>query len=257
MRRESGFDHDPAATTDVGAVLASLTADDLDFEPPPPEVWLGIAAAIAQDKNAASAGPRVSPGEIEGPPEVIEYEIDARDVVVIVDEAWRAAARTAGACELETPSTDRTLWDAIGDPETRDLWKLVVEQVRGSGCEMTVPLRCDAPDARRWFEMLVSPLARGHVRFRCALQFEDPRPRIELLDPSVERTPQGDPLKVCGWCGLGAQDGTWMELEELLRASRALEAEQVPPVVYGVCGECRDDLALTLLDQSGDPVAPR
>ena len=65
MRRESGSDHDPAATTDVGAVLASLTADDLDFELPPPEVWLGIAAAIAQDKNAASAGPRVSPGEIE------------------------------------------------------------------------------------------------------------------------------------------------------------------------------------------------
>ena len=220
MHRASGAADQPNGSTDVEQVLARLGPDGLALDDPPADVWLGIAAALADERGVTSDAPRVAPAVAQAPPEAIEYEIDADDIVVSTDAAWAHAARAAGSPELETPRTDRTIWDAFGDAETRDLWQVIVLGVRASGTAMTVPLRCDSPDARRWFEMTVSPLANGHVHFRCALQFEDARPHVDLLDPVVVRSTAADALQVCSWCGRASDGGAWLEFEELLRTSR-------------------------------------
>ena len=241
--------------SDVERVLAGLQSADLALDSPPPDVWVGIAAAVAADRTGSVAHPRIAPSSIERPPAAIEYEIDATDVVVATGPEWAAAARQTGAPELETPPTDRTLWDSMGDPETRELWQLIVTRVRSTRQEIAVPLRCDSPSARRWFEMTVTAGPREHVRFRCALVFEDPRPPVACLDADATRSGAAEELRVCGWCGRGSDGGDWLEFEELLQTSRALEADMVPPVTYGVCGDCRDDLALSLQERSGD-IAP-
>ena len=250
MHRASGAGEQTDGAPDVERVLAELDADELALDAPPPDVWLGIAAAVAAERVVSPVGPRTAPAIAEPPAEVVEYLIDGDDVVVQTDAAWAAAARAAGAPELKSAPADRTLWDAMGDAETRELWQLVVDRVRTTGEAMSLPIRCDSPDARRWFEMTVTLGPDRHVHFRCALQFEESRSRVDLLDPSVTSSSGAEPLKVCGWCGRGGDGDTWYELDELLRRSRALEAVATPPLSFGVCGDCRDELALSLAAQS-------
>ena len=44
---------------------------------------------------------------------------------------------------------------------SRELWQLVVRQVRSEQSEVRVPYRCDSAHARRWFEMAIAPVADG------------------------------------------------------------------------------------------------
>ena len=76
---------------------------------------------------------------------VVEYWIDANDVVTDVGQSWAHFAYDNDAPELAVPAPDRTLWTYFDNDETRELWQLLVERVRASQKGAHVPLRCDAP----------------------------------------------------------------------------------------------------------------
>lgn len=177
---------------------------------------------------------------------VVEYFIDADDVLVAVDDGWAAFARDNDAPELAEPSSNRQLWSYIDDDEVTELWKLLVEQVRAKHAEAHIPFRCDAPAMRRWFEMTVTPCHNGVVRFRSLNTFEQPRPAIPLLDLHAERDPTTPPIPLCSWCGQ-VHDGTrWMDLEDLVQEHRLLERARVPTISHGSCPTCRDRMAVAL-----------
>src|SRR4051812_38568908 len=138
------------------SVMSRLEADDFERFDPPADLWGRISVSIA---------PARTPGM------VVEYWIDADDVVSWSGDGWADFARDNDAPDLVDLAPGRTLWSHFDGTEVRDLWRALVARVRSEQTAATVPLRCDAPNVRRWFEMTITPGDDGTVRFRSALLF--------------------------------------------------------------------------------------
>ena len=230
-------------------IMSELGESDFELLDPPAGIWEGIEASTASQRA------RRPPSRGTPSPTAVEYRIDARDVLTDVGAGWVEFARDNDAPELAAPARDRTIWSYVDRAEIRELWQLLVQRVRTLQAEARVPFRCDAPHARRWFEMTVAPEPDGAVQFRSVLLFEESRPPVALLDPHSERDADAQPVPLCSWCGRGQHGVRWLDIEELVRAGRLLEAASVPPISYGICEACREEMAADLLvpDRAGEP----
>lgn len=228
--------------------MVALDHGDVELIEPPADLWGRIAAAVAGERSVvAKVAPSRQPA---GQAMVVEYWIDADDVVGGVGGDWDGFARDNDAAELVALPGGRTLWSYFDRDEIRELWRLVVDRVRSSGVTVQVPLRCDAPAAKRWFEMSVVPHADGRVRFRSVLLYEEPRPAVTLLDPAIRRDPAAPPVEVCSWCGRASSGGDWLDVEDLVAAEGLLERPAPPGLSYGLCEPCRADMSAELLVSS-------
>lgn len=225
----------------VESILAEIDAADTQLVQPPADLWTRIEAA------AGARSPKEAPRRAPGAPTVVEYRIDAADVVVEVGQGWAGFARDNDAAELAAVAPQRTLWSYFDDAETRELWRLVVEGVRTTGSGVEVPLRCDGPEARRWFELQITPGPDRGVRFRCVLAFEEARSSVPLLDVHATRDTDLPAVPLCSWCGRAEHGGEWLAVEDLVRSARLFERSALPPVAHGICESCRSDMAADLL----------
>ncbi|MFN7149381.1 MAG: hypothetical protein ACK4V6_07855 [Microthrixaceae bacterium] len=232
---ESGDDIDLAALDRLVSIMSQVDSTDVELVDPPEGLWARIAAAIAAEPDETPPGAGV----------VVEYCIDADDVVVAVGEDWSTFARENGAPELDALSPDRTIWSYFDNDEVRDVWRLLVEQVRATHGVAQVPLRCDAPHMRRWFEMTITAGPEGTVDFRSVLVFEEPRTTVALLSGGVARDPDRPAVPVCSWCGDGYDGSRWRQIEELVRELRLFE-DQMPSIDYGICPTCREVMSSDL-----------
>ena len=232
------------ASERVISALQGLDPSDLALIEPPPSVWDGIEASIESGRGGL-------PGSLpaEATVAVVEYSIDASDMLTDVGTGWADAAIEHGAPALARPDGGRSLWDAIDGDELRELWQLVVQRVRSERSEVRVPFRCDSAHARRWFELGIESIADGGVRFRSTLVFEEARRPIALLDPTIARDHATTPIELCSWCGRAHSEGAWLDLERLVAETRLLERDLPPPVTPGICGSCRDQMSSALLTE--------
>lgn len=215
--------------------IGRITAADRELVDPPADLWDRIAAAVAAGE---AEPPAIGAGS------VVEYRIDAWDRMVGVGEGWAAFAEHNEAPELVSGAEGSTLWDVMG-PELADLWRPVVDRVRAEQVELTVPFRCDGPDARRWYDMTVSPGPDGEVRFRSVLTMEMARPDLPALRrPAELGVPPAcaahDPavVELCCWCAEARDGERWVAVEELLSRRRLLEVPLPPTVAHGICERC-------------------
>lgn len=237
---------DHADIARVEAILHTLQADEVDLVDPPDDLWAAIAASVESERDLARAA-RTAPQLRHSDELVVEYRIDADDRVMGYGDGWGSFARDNDAPELaELQGTD-TLWSFMSSETCRAMWQLIVDRARTGGESLQVPLRCDAPHARRWFEMVVTPESDGQVHFLSTLVFEELREPVALLDAFVERNDAADAIPLCTWCGQVEHGGRWLEVETLLREARLLEQPVMPPVDYGVCSGCRDDMTAEFL----------
>lgn len=241
---------------DVGADRVRrilLEFEDADFErvDPPADLWARIEASVSADQPTSPRRPHRRPKEPPvhepGAGTVVEYWIDADDGLTEVGPGWADFARDNDAPELVVPAPARTIWSYFDRDDIRELWQLLVARVRSSQTAARVPLRCDAPHARRWFDLTISPEPGGRVHFRSVLAFEESRPPVTLLDPGCERDADARPVLLCNWCGQGRHDSEWLDIEHLVRRRRLLENESMPPISNGICETCRDDMSAELL----------
>ncbi len=239
------------ASDEVIRALAGLDPADLDLTDPPASVWDGIEAAIESGRGGSPGSPPANSAVA-----LIEYAIDASDVLAEVGAGWAAAAIDHAAPDLVQPGSSRVLWDAIEGDEMRAVWQLVVEQVRSTQSELRVPFRCDAAHARRWYEMAIAPAADGGVRFRSSLVFEAPRSPVALLDPTATRDDRATPIALCSWCGRAEHDGAWLAIERLISAVRLLERDSLPPLTPGICSACREQMSAELRGHGVSASAP-
>ncbi len=233
-REHSSVEPDPLSRLDE--LLRGIDAADFELVEPPQGLWDRIAASVAPSADETR----------EASPSVVEYSIDADDVVITRDQGWAAFARQNDAPELVAMDSSRTIWSYFGSDEIRDIWRLLIERVREAGQEARIPFRCDAPDMRRWYEMTLTPEDHRVVRFRSVLVFEEARDTIPLLAPDTDRDVDAAPIPVCSWCGQGNDGTRWIDIEDLARDRRLLES-QVPSISYGICPTCRDLMSADLL----------
>jgi hypothetical protein len=237
-------DIDAAVMGRISHLLSQIEESDFERVDPPAAVWDRIRASVTSD---LASSPKQPPSCDRGAGMVVEYWIDGDDVVTDVGDAWADFARENDAAELATLTQDRTLWTYFDKEDVRELWQLLVARVRALETEVKVPLRCDAPHARRWFELTIAPEPDGRVHFRSVLDFEEARSSVALLDPSRERDDDAQPVPVCSWCGRGQFDARWLDIEEIVQSARLLEQTSLPPISYGICPSCRDEMSAELL----------
>lgn len=231
---------DASVTDRIRSILSDLEEADFERVDPPDDLWERIEVSLF---SGSILPPREPPSRQLPARMVVEYLIDAHDVVIDVGQSWGDFARDNDAPELVVPPSDRTLWTYFQGDEITELWRLLVERARALQGGAEVPFRCDAPDVRRWFEMSVTPEPHGRVHFRCVLVFEEARSSISLLDTRSERDVNLRPVPVCSWCGRGRHGSRWLEVEELVRAARLLERASMPPISYGICESCREEMS--------------
>jgi hypothetical protein len=227
---------DPAELDRLAVIMSQVDDTDLERVDPPDGLWDRIAASIAAEPESNPAGSGT----------VVEYSINADDIVITVNEDWSKFARENGALALAEIAPERTLWSYFDGDAVRDLWRLLVERVRATEAQAHVPLRCDAPHMRRWFEMTITPEPDNVVRFRSVLIFEEPRPAVALLSEHVARDSGRPAVPICSWCGEGHDGSRWRQIEELVRDLRLFE-DLMPSISYGICTACRDLMSAELL----------
>ncbi|HEY0962155.1 MAG TPA: PAS domain-containing protein [Pseudomonadales bacterium] len=168
---------------------------------------------------------------------VITYRIDASNRLTQVNEAWTEFARgNHGDALLPGDVLGRNLLDAIANITVRELYVRMIQLAR-SGQTLRFHYRCDAPDRRRTFEMVIRPLEDGAVEFESTLTHEEPRPSLALLElgrPRDERL-----LQICSWCQkVEVDDGRWVPVEVAVDILRLLEANTFPQLTHGICEPC-------------------
>ena len=236
---------DGATTARIRSILSQMEKSNNERFDPPTDLWDRIEVSIAADATAILA--RRPPSRVVPATTVVEYRIDASDNIIDVGRNWADFARENDAPEIANPAPDRTLWTYFENDEIRDLWQLLVERVRALRTVAEVPFRCDAPHARRWFDMMITPESDGGIHFQCVLAFEEQRSPVPLLDRRSERDDGLRPVPLCGWCGRGQLGSRWLEVEELLQTTRLLEQILMPPISHGICPSCRAEMSAELL----------
>jgi hypothetical protein len=68
------------------------------------------------------------------------HRIDADDVIVFVDEEWRALARENGAPALPE-AVGRPLWESIAGVDVRDVYRSMLDRVRAENRQRAEPPR--------------------------------------------------------------------------------------------------------------------
>lgn len=175
-------------------------------------------------------------------PAELRYRLDADGRVVWTDASWSRFARENGAPELaENPPGGFSLWAAISDPGTREIYRRMLAHVRGSEAPFAFGLRCDAPDRRRFLRITVRAGEAGTTEFRSCILREEPRPSVALLEEGAPRTDRL--LKLCGWCGrIEVEPDRWEEVEVAVVELRLFEEEALPSVSHGICDGCAETM---------------
>jgi hypothetical protein len=180
----------------------------------------------------------------------IVYRIDGEDRIVFVNDEWDRFALANGGGELGSLFIlDRSLWEFVSDPGTRDIYLEAVRRVR-HGRALHFSFRCDSPDCRRLLEMNMSYLDNRQVEFRTQTLSVEPRQTQELLDSRFPRC--GDFLRVCGWCKKALVQDKWIELEEAFDCLRLHEQLTLPEITHGLCGTCLENMSRSLAEGNVD-----
>jgi hypothetical protein len=165
---------------------------------------------------------------------LLYYAVDEVGRIVEVGQGWDNFADQNDASALSgTDIIGTPLWAYVSGGDTRDFVAEILDRVRTSGQPMTVRYRCDAPDFKRFMEMVITPREGGVVLLSHRILSEEPLPaRVRF------RTgPASDSVR-CSMCNRVRHNGIWREPEEAFAAS-FLRGEHVNNVIYKVCDDCR------------------
>lgn len=165
------------------------------------------------------------------------YSIDREDTLVSVDEQWLRFAQENDAPELTEESVlGRSLWTFVKGRETRDLYELLFEKVRSGKDRVSVPFRCDSPDALRFMRLELSPSRAAGLDMTAVVERVEPRRHMRVLERLVQRADYT--FDTCSFCRRIFAFGAWLELEEAVARLEWLETGKPPELAEVVCDAC-------------------
>jgi hypothetical protein len=170
------------------------------------------------------------------------YGIDAQDRISHVSSGWNAFAIENGAPRrcLTPDVLGTSLWVHIHDWETAHIYQAVIAKVRKSAESITVPIRCDSPELKRFIEIQVVPLENSAVEFVSRIVFLEPRTAMAVLDQSQPRT--DDLIRICSFCkqiDLGGDQ--WVDAEIAVIKMDLFGKPALPGLTHTICPACMED----------------
>lgn len=191
----------------------------------------------------------IDPLPLAGDPR-LHYQVDDADRLTEVGGTWSDFAdANAGSALAPESVVGRLLWDYVGDPTTRHLYRTMLKQVRQYSMPVRFRFRCDSPTLRRLCSMELTAQDGGHVRFGVQTVRLESRAAVPLL--KAEHTvASGGFLTLCGWCqDVHLPGDRWVAVEEAVSALQLFEATAIPLVSHGICPTCNDRL-MGMLDDA-------
>lgn len=210
------------------------------------------------DEGRPQAG-REHPVSQEARIREFRYWTDREGRIAGVDEAWDAFARLNDATHLlREQVVGQTLKSFINQPETWNLYQMMMDRARAEDREISVPFRCDAPDRRRYLSMRIRPRNEGGFDFHTTIVSEQPRAPQRLFEADRAAAGDADAVTVCSWCKRLKVEEAWLEVEAATERLGLFEAVRLPPLTHGICPDClRDVRAADGLDRSATPELQR
>ena len=169
---------------------------------------------------------------------IVEYRIDADDVLIEVGQGWASFARENDAAELARPEPGRTLWSYVTGEDVSEVWRLLVARARSHSSAAQVRVRCDAPAVRRWFDITLTVDEASAVRFRSVQIGEQERAPVPLIDLVARRDPDAPLLRVCSWCSRFLDERGWLAVEHYVADHDLLERSVLPGISHTICPDC-------------------
>jgi hypothetical protein len=165
------------------------------------------------------------------------YEVDAQDKIISIGGAWTAFARENGGEKLlNSPPLGQPIWHFIKGLSTRNIYYLIMKQVRETGATIRFPFRCDSPDTLRYMEMELSPGENNGVRFQTTLTRVLEQNSIYTRDSHAPR--QEAMVQVCAWCDLVLVHSDWLSLEDAIWMLGLFDVPEAPPISHSICPAC-------------------
>lgn len=166
----------------------------------------------------------------------MHYRVDGSNRIVEVSPGWDTAANAvnAGAGALESALIGRPLESCIAGDATKMFVRAALEAARVLQQTRALPYRCDTPEEHRRFEMVISPLADGHVKVEHRQLSSEPvaaRRRAGHDHPKRALAPVGWRCSQCWKVRLGPS-ADWSEAT----------AEPPFPLAQDVCPQCTSRL---------------
>jgi hypothetical protein len=153
------------------------------------------------------------------------YVVDGTNRVVAVDRDWDAkAARTdGGAGVMRAQVVGQPLDRFIAGDATKMFVRAALDAARLLQQTRVLPYRCDSPEERRRFEMVISPLVDGNVQVEHRLVSSEARlPRGRIPESPLQA---GWRCSQCLWVRL-AGSTEWRDVDGFV------------PLAQDVCPPC-------------------
>lgn len=168
----------------------------------------------------------------------LSYVIDRSDRIVSVNDAWASFAKYNAGTDLMPPAVlGSSLWAAIQDATTRELYRLLLRRVRDGTSDLAFRFRCDSPEYRRLLEMRIQCGPEERVAFSTTEVVVEKRSAVPLLDTTQSRSEAM--LKVCSWCMLvRLPDERWVEVEQAVAELHLFSVARLPQISHGICPRC-------------------
>lgn len=172
---------------------------------------------------------------------IYNYVIDDADnIKYINNEQWDEFYKqnhNSSSC-LGAKIISKSLWDFIGDFETRHMYETILEKVRESKKQITLPFRCDSPTQRRFLSLTLRPLDNNYVEFISKIEKIENREKVALLD--YKRPSSDELLSICSMCKkVKLEENLWDEVEVAVKELRLFEKNKLPMLTHGLCPYCK------------------
>ncbi|MEL7002321.1 MAG: hypothetical protein AAFN93_06250 [Bacteroidota bacterium] len=167
---------------------------------------------------------------------VTKYWLDSEDRIVKTNLLWDnfAEDNAGGDRSFSDQIVGKSLFGFINGDSTKMFVSTMIQRVRITGKELEVDYRCDSPDLKRFMKMAIIPEEDGLIRVENSLEKEEPfRKSVNFILGD-----DGNIVKRCSMCQLLYIDNMWIDAD---KATEVLGAEEIP-VIYTVCGSCKEDL---------------
>ena len=169
----------------------------------------------------------------------IRYLINRENMIESVNDEWYSFAEQNSGNGLIVHETVlcRDISSFIACGKCRELYDMLIKNVRANRKAVDFSFRCDSPEKRRYMHMEMVPLEQGKIEFTSYLEREEDRTPVALLEIFVERSEEI--VTICSWCKrIKAKDETWLEAEEAVETMSLFNRSQLPKLSHGICSAC-------------------
>ncbi|MGM0453776.1 MAG: hypothetical protein ACQERN_11485 [Thermodesulfobacteriota bacterium] len=177
----------------------------------------------------------------------VVYQVDGLDCICFVNQRWFDFAADNDAREMANADSviGKPLMDFIVGDELRHLYGVLMEKVRQSRQQITVPFRCDSAKIRRYMQMRIQAMPSHALCFESTILIEEKRPEMPLLypDDAGDSGHRQGLLVMCSWCkAVNVGNNRWVAVEQAVDRLKLFDCRHLPQISHGVCPSCAADI---------------